>query len=67
MLYTKILPPSFQRSTLESSYSSALFVSLLYQKQNKLQTPPATSSSRLYQTQVKMSSNNYRSNTIVTM
>ena len=38
MLYTKILPPSFQRSTSESSCSSALFVSLLYQKQNELQT-----------------------------
>ena len=37
MLYTKNLPPSFQRSTLESSSSSALFVTLLYQKQNELQ------------------------------
>ena len=31
------MPPSFQRSTSESSWRSALFVSLLYQKQNGLQ------------------------------
>ena len=37
VLCTKFLPPSFQRSTSESSSSSALFVSLLYQKQNELQ------------------------------
>ena len=40
VLCTKILPPSFQRSTSESSCCSALFVSSLYQKQNELQTSP---------------------------
>ena len=69
MLYTKILPPSFQRSTSESSCSSALFVSLLYQKQNELQTSQIQVFSHC-QTQVIMSqlntSKNNQKNIIIT-